>query len=59
MIKSLIQAANSVLLSLNLAAIVLDHRVAFVLESLILSLSLDELPLELLHFLSVWASFCK
>jgi len=58
-IKSLVQAADSVLLSLNLTAIVLDHGVALVLESLILSLSLDELPLELLHFLIVWAISCE
>ena len=58
-IQSLVQAADGILLRLNLAAIVLNHCVAFVLKSLILSLGLDELPLELLHLFSVWSSSCE
>ena len=59
MVQSLVQATDGVLLSLNLAAVVLHHSIALMLQSLVLSLGLNELPLKLLHFLIVWASASK
>ena len=59
MVESLVQATNGVLLGLNLAAVVLHHSIALMLQSLVLSLGLDELPLKLLHLLVVWTSASK
>ena len=59
MVQPLVQAANGVLLCLNLTAVVLYHCIAFMLQSLVLSLGLQELPLKLLELLSVWASASK
>jgi hypothetical protein len=53
MIKTLVKGTNGVLLCLNFAAIILDHCVAFVLETLILSLGLDQLTLELFKLFDV------
>lgn len=53
MVQPLVQAANSVLLRLNLATVVGHHHVALVLEALILRLGLEKLTLELFEFLLV------
>lgn len=47
MVEPLVQAANGVLLCLNLTAVVLDHCIALMLQTLVLSLGLQELPLKL------------
>ena len=59
MVQSLVQAADGVLLGLDLAAVVLYHSIALMLQSLVLSLSLNELSLKLLHLLIVRASASK
>ena len=59
MVQSLVQATNGVLLGLNLAAVVLHHSIALMLQSLVLSLGLNKLPLKLLHLLVVWTSASK
>ena len=48
MVQPLTQAANGILLRLNLTTVVCHHHVAFVLEALVLGLGLEELALELL-----------
>ena len=51
-----VQAADCVLLRLNLAAVVLHHSVALVLKTFVLSLSLHQLPLQLFKLLVTGAS---
>lgn len=50
-LQALVEHSNGVLLCLNLAAIVVNHIVALVLQSLVLSLSLHQLSLKLLELL--------
>ena len=51
MLNALVQRPDRVLLSLDLAAVVLHHGVALVLQTLVLSLSLHQLTLKLLKLL--------
>ena len=56
MFDSLVQTSDGVLLSVDLATVVLNHCVALVLKLLILSLGLDELSLQLLQLFTALAS---
>lgn len=49
MLQSLVQRADRVILSLQLAVEVLRHKLCIALQSVVLGLKLDELALELLN----------
>jgi len=53
MVKALVQNADGVFLGLNLATVVVDHCVAFVLQTLVVRLGFHQLALQLLKLLVV------
>lgn len=59
MLQTLVQSPDRVLLGHDLATVVLDHSVAFMLQPLVLGLGLDELSLKLLHLFWVASGTCE